>query len=134
MLTRSSTIVDAYPDLDKSSTEFERGIKAICRIISDDRLRTVRDYAAQLEGEWITALIEGPTELEGEEKVVIFSDFIDLVYSEAERVMEKGEGWYREDEDVEVVGSVFGFREKDVLEEEDGAMETRGEDVMGAEG
>lgn len=106
MLSGPSTIVAAYPDREKSHAEFEKGVRAICRVISDERLRTVKDWAAKLEGEWVEALIKGNEE-------VRYSDFIDLMYTEATEIVENGKGVYREGGDVELVGEIFGFAPKD---------------------
>lgn len=81
-------------------------MRAICRVISDERLRTVKDWAVKLEGEWVEALIKGNEE-------VRYSDFIDLMYTEATEIVENGKGVYREGGHGELVGEIFGFAPKE---------------------
>lgn len=113
MLTRSSTIVAAHPDRERAYAEFDRGVSAICRIVTDQRLMELRGWAFQLEEEWKEAAASGEEEPQ-------YSDFIDLTYTEAEYIVEKGEGQYRDAGDVEIVGEVFGFAREEASVPNDG--------------
>lgn len=101
MLTRSSTIIDAHPDRENALAEFKRGVEAICRIVSDQRLTTLRNFIVQFKAEWVQAVAK---EVEAR-----YTDYIDLMYSEASNILEEGTGEFRGQEDLDIMSEVFGF-------------------------
>lgn len=101
MLTRSSTIVDARHDHEATFIEFTRGVDAICRVVSDERLHVLHDWAVQLKAEWVEAIAK--------DKEARYPDYVDLMYSEATSILEKGTGDFRGEEDLEILSEVFGF-------------------------
>lgn len=101
MLTRSSSIVDARHDHEKAFIEFARGVEAICHIVSDERLRALHNWAVEFRAEWIATIAK--------EEEADYSDYVDLMYSEATSILEEEEGEFREEANLEVLSEVFGF-------------------------
>lgn len=101
MVTRSSTIVDARHDHEEAFIEFARGVEAICRIVSDERIRVLRDWAVQFKAEWIAAIAK--------EEEADYSDYVDLMYSEATDILQKGTGEFREEANLGILSEVFGL-------------------------
>ena len=99
-MNRSSTIVESHPDPENIRVEFEKGVRAICRVCSDHRLKVVQNLALELEAEWAEAISNEEPE---------YGLYVDLMYSEAEMIVEKGWGEFRDPQDVELLGSIFGF-------------------------
>lgn len=102
MLTAPSTLVNAYPDQKKVYAEFRRGIPIICRVLSDKDLFVTRDWALTLESEWLEVLVEGKEKPN-------YTDYVDLMYTKAEGIMECGDGVRGGATDVEIIGEIFGF-------------------------